>query len=457
MIQEIAAVKNKYLRYNFLVILLAVLCAHFIPVQAFWLRIVLVAFLLAGAGVGIFVIYSWFMALPLESVQQLTHTVAVLEERERAKKIQLTKIISAIGEAARKNKTYQIEGSYDDDLKPLCAALNQTLNSFHVFLLCEEEIKKDLHETVNKILVVVQAVEHGDLTQKIVSDRDDEIGQIFAALNNLTETLRKMVVEIRNVTVKLTAASSELAKISHQSTVTISQVANTITQISTSMAQISQNTQSADMAAQQTLSVARQGNEQIQKAIESIKTTKVTVDTSARIIRELGRQSSQIGEIITVITKIADQTNLLSLNAAIEAARAGELGRGFAVVADEVRKLAEGSAQSAGEISRLISEVQNETAKAVNAVEQGAQKVEDGVQVTLNAAKSFEEIADSSRQMAEQIQNISAATEETAAGAEQASASSQEQVGAVEEITAAIAGLNDVAKHLEGIVGKFKA
>lgn len=456
MTQEMLRLKKKYSGYSFCIALFFIFCAYLVPLQPFWLR-VLIAFVLAGGAAFVFyLIFSWSVTELDERIKNLSAAVSACEDQQREKRVQLEKIITAVKEATRKNGECQLEGTFTDEFKPLCEALNQTLNTFHVFYLSEEDIKNNLHEAVSKVLKVVKAVEQGDLTQKIISEREDEIGQIFAALNNLTESLRKMVAEIHQVTIKLSTSSSELAKVSQQSTLTISQVANTITQISTSMAQISQNTQAADTAAQQTLNVAQKGNDLIQKAIEGTKNTKLTVDTSAKIIRDLGQRSSQIGEIITVITKIADQTNLLSLNAAIEAARAGELGRGFAVVADEVRKLAEGSAQSAGEISRLISEVQNETAKAVQAIEQGAQKVEDSVQVTVNAANSFGEIAGSARNMAEQIQNISAATEETAAGAQQASASSQEQVGSVEEISSAITGLNDVATHLEEVIAKFK-
>jgi methyl-accepting chemotaxis protein len=364
--------------------------------------------------------------------------------------------MTVVKEAAGGNLNQRVDIKSGDDMEKLGLGLNQMIDSLSGLIAREEKIKSNMQVSIAKLLALVKAVEKGDLTQQITIDSNDEIGQIFKALNNLVGSLRQMVKELQQATNKVMVSSKELSTISHQSTSTISQVANTITQISSSLTQISQNAQAADTASQQTLTIANNGNESIRNAIEGTKNTKTTVDNSAQIIRELGRRSTQIGEIITVITKVADQTNLLSLNAAIEAARAGEFGRGFAVVADEVRKLAEGSAQSASEISRLISEVQSETKKAVLAVERGANEVEEGVKLTEESAKAFKDIADSAKNMAEQVQSIAAATEETAAGAEEASASSQQQVASIEEITTSTVGLNEVANQLQEVVAKFK-
>jgi len=198
---------------------------------------------------------------------------------------------------------------------------------------------------------------------------------------------------------------------------------------------------------------------------------------SAKAIRLLETRSGEIGRIVEMITTIADQTNLLSLNAAIEAARAGESGRGFAVVADEVRKLAEESAQAAEQISKLIQEVQSETSSAVEAIDEGTREVAVGAQVMNRAGEALQKIlqgvdetastsadiaavldsqADSASVLDKAIGDIAAVVEENAASAEETAAATEEQLASMQEIGSLTQELTNMAANLKKSVEAFK-
>jgi methyl-accepting chemotaxis protein len=202
-----------------------------------------------------------------------------------------------------------------------------------------------------------------------------------------------------------------------------------------------------------------------------------TVNDLAKVIKGLGDRSQEIGQIVEVITGIAQQTNLLALNAAIEAARAGEHGRGFAVVADEVRKLAEQSAESAQQITNLIGTIQADTSTAVNVMDSTIQEVSSGIGVVNTAGEAFNRIENLINTVAKQIQEVSAASqqmsvgamqvvkaideisdvsEKTAAGTQNVSAAAQEQLASMEEISASSSSLSKMATELQTLVSRFK-
>ena len=222
--------------------------------------------------------------------------------------------------------------------------------------------------------------------------------------------------------------------------------------------------------------VAEEGAGAVTQASEAMGAVRDSSLRATEAIRELGAKSGQIEGIVHTITGIAEQTNLLALNAAIEAARAGEQGRGFAVVAEEVRKLAEESQRAAASIGALVTEIQDETAKAVAVVEDGARRTEDGVATVEQARESFlqisvsvqdmngrvEEIAAAIRQIAassEQVQQdiaeVAAVAEESSASTEQVSASTQQTSASTQQIAASAQELARTAEELEQLVGQF--
>jgi len=301
---------------------------------------------------------------------------------------------------------------------------------------------------------VSQEIAQGNLSVEVKprSDRD-----IFAhSFQEMVYNLRSLVEEIRSSAARVADASKSFTSVTDQSTQTMSQLANGISQISKASTQVSQAAQTASLSAQQTLTSADSGKDALEKVVSKMSVIRSTAENMAGVIEELGERSGQVGEIVKVITRIADQTNLLSLNAAIEAARAGEAGRGFAVVADEVRKLAEDSANSAAKIANLITEIQEKTVKAVEMTMETNKEVKEGVIVTAESEKKFSEILQSAQSIANQVESIAAAAEETAASTEESSSASEEQVAGIEELSASAQNLLQTAEQLRELVTRFK-
>ncbi|MFY9427622.1 MAG: methyl-accepting chemotaxis protein, partial [bacterium] len=235
------------------------------------------------------------------------------------------------------------------------------------------------------------------------------------------------------------------------------------------------NTVASDSASAQER--AQAGSQMIGQTVDQIEVANSSIQDATGVIRDLGTRSEEIGNIVGVITAIAEQTNLLALNAAIEAARAGEQGRGFAVVADEVRKLAEQSADAAKQIGGLIKETQEDIDKAISVMGSGAKELASGTSQVQAVADSFQDILAAVRRVTERMQEVSAATEEIASGTERVvttieeiseiskgsavgtqnvGALTEEQTASMEEIAAAAQQLNQMAGDLERLLGRFK-
>lgn len=350
---------------------------------------------------------------------------------------------------------------------------------------------------LGRVQELMEQAETGDLTVRGDYRANDELGQLNRTFTNMMEGLRTVIQQVNGNAAGLAESSRQLAinaeganQATHEIAAAIQKVAagsetmmggaaesaRSMEEMAVGIQRIAENSsivsESSDLMAKQ----AQQGHEMIRKADHQMKLINSSVGNLSTVITQLNTRSQEIGHIVEVITDIASQTNLLALNAAIEAARAGEHGKGFAVVADEVRKLAEQSEQSAGKITALIQEIQNDTLRSVEAMKKGTQDVEEGMEVVQHAGTTFESIVDAARQVAEQIQEVSAATEELSAGSEQVTASvtdmsciakdsakstnqvasaAQEQLAVIEQIHNSVEALSAMAKDLDGAVRKF--
>ena len=310
----------------------------------------------------------------------------------------------------------------------------------------------------------------GDLTKRLDASGSDEIAQISRMFNLFIEKLHGIISLISSTSTQVAAASSQLHSTAEHIATGAEEVAaqaGTVAtageEMSATSGDIAQNCQMAAEGAQRASQAAQNGAVVVDSTVAVMGQIAAKVQESARTVESLGARSDQIGEIIGTIEDIADQTNLLALNAAIEAARAGEQGRGFAVVADEVRALAERTTRATREISEMIKAIQKETKGAVAVMEQGVHQVETG---TVEAARSGEALRDILQQIndvAMQVNQIATAAEEQTATTSEISSNmmqitevvQQTSQGASESATAA-AQLNGNAEELQRLVRQFK-
>jgi methyl-accepting chemotaxis protein len=310
----------------------------------------------------------------------------------------------------------------------------------------------------------------GDLTRRVPVGGKDEINVLAGWFNLFIEKLERSIQKVAQVTdkvasasVELSATSEEMAKGTEGLTGRMNQTASAVEEMNATVSEVAQNSGKAAAMAQETVQTAQQGRDVVSETIAGMQQISDAVSQSATIIATLGKSSDQIGEIVRVIEDIADQTNLLALNAAIEAARAGEQGRGFAVVADEVRKLAERTTKATKEIGDMIRQIQQDTRGAVSAMEEGTQKVTGGVTLVNKTGEALGTIVQRVTQTSEMIRQIalaseqqSVATQQIAGDLEHVAKVSKDTSSGVHESAKASQDLSLLATDLQTIVGGFK-
>ena len=324
---------------------------------------------------------------------------------------------------------------------------------------------------ITRIVGAIQRIAANDLTvEDLELTTQDEIGMAGAALNQMKGNLRTMIQSIAGTAEHVASASEEISSSATQQAQAAetqkeqaTQVATAMQEMSSTVVQVSENSNKAAEASRHAAETARQGGAIVEETLLKMRAIAESVGGTAKKVEELGRSSDQIGRIIGVIDGIADQTNLLALNAAIEAARAGEQGRGFAVVADEVRKLAERTTTATKEIAQMIQNIQDETKAAVSAMEQGTKQVEEGVSSTAKAGESLKEIIEMSERVGGMITHIATAATEQSSATEQVNNNMDQITRLVKESAVgaqqsakACQDLSGLALDLQKMVSEFK-
>jgi methyl-accepting chemotaxis protein len=274
---------------------------------------------------------------------------------------------------------------------------------------------------LNKALVAAQAIASGNLTQAIEVDGNDEATRLLKALAEMQASLRSTIEQIAGSATQLASASEELSAVTEeasrglqQQNNEIEQAATAVNEMTAAVEEVARNAVSTSEASQQSTQAAREGRDRVVDTVDAIQTMTHDVQNTSLMIEGLATQGRDIGKVLDVIRAIAEQTNLLALNAAIEAARAGEAGRGFAVVADEVRALAHRTAQSTQEIEKMVAGIQNGTGEAVQSMQQSNQRTQSTLEMARAAGVALEQISESIHRINERNLVIASASEEQA-------------------------------------------
>ncbi len=317
---------------------------------------------------------------------------------------------------------------------------------------------------------VAKRLADGDLTVDVKVDSKDETGQLMEAMQTMVHSLRDMITSTVDISTGIASASNQLQSTAQQIATGAEEVAaqtSTVATASEEMAatssDIARNCTMAADASQQSANSAHAGATVVQETITGMNIIAEKVRQTSTTIEALGARSEQIGYIVGTIEDIADQTNLLALNAAIEAARAGEQGRGFAVVADEVRALAERTTKATKEIGTMIKAIQNETKVAVKAMEEGVIEVEKGAASSQKSGQALDEILERIGEVSIQVSQIATASEEQTATTNEVTANVHQITDVVhqtakgaDETADAAAQLAKQAEDLQNLVRRFR-
>ena len=316
---------------------------------------------------------------------------------------------------------------------------------------------------------VAEVVASGNLTQAIEVQGSDEPARLLGALKSMQQSLRSTIQNISDSSTQLASASEELSAVTedstrglHQQNNEIEQAATAVNQMTSAVEEVARNAVSTSEASSESNRTAQHGREQVRQTVESISHLADDVTHTASEVEQLAGQVRDISKVLDVIRSIAEQTNLLALNAAIEAARAGEAGRGFAVVADEVRALAHRTQQSTREIEQMVSGIQQGTDKAVNAMQNSNTRARSTLDIAKAAGQALDEIAAAISQINERNLVIASASEEQAQVAREVDRnlvnirdlSMQSSAGA-NQTSAASQELSRLAVDLNALVARF--
>ncbi|GFZ80744.1 methyl-accepting chemotaxis protein TlpA [Compostibacillus humi] len=360
-------------------------------------------------------------------------------------------------------------------------------------------LAKSITKPIRTIMERMKVIGDGNLSaESLTIQSKDEIGEMAKAINQMQNNLKELVYQISAASNHIVSHSEELTHSANEVKSGSEQIATTMQELAsgsetqansasdlsarmnaltTDLSLVNESGEEMEHTSEEVIGLSNRGSQLMNHSREQMNNIDDTVKKAVNKVKELDSYSQSITKMVTVIKDVADQTNLLSLNASIEAARAGEYGKGFAVVAEEIRKLAEQSAQSVSEINDLVGRIQGGTLNVVKSLEDGYEEVQKGTVQIKETQETFDEInqsveemvqniqqitsrianiASNSKEMNNAIQEVAAVSEEASAGIEQTSASSQQISGSMEEVTVSSAQLVQLAEELNEAIRQFK-
>jgi methyl-accepting chemotaxis protein len=359
---------------------------------------------------------------------------------------------SVKGNSSARGNTKGFEGGYNEIVK----GINETLDA--------------IYDPINEAIDALEKIASGDLTVKISKKYSGDHEKIKDSINNVTHSLGKTLNDVSLAAVaaasaahQISSSTEEMAAGANEQSSQTTEVAGAVEEMTKTIFETTKNTTRAAEASKNAGTVALEGGKVVKETINGMIRISDVVKHSSQTVQALGKSSNEIGEIIQVIDDIADQTNLLALNAAIEAARAGEQGRGFAVVADEVRKLAERTSKATQEIASMIKQIQKDTDGAVKSMKLGTDEVEKGKILAEKAGQSLKEIIAGAENVADIVTQVAVASEEQSRTSEQITQNielinnvTQQNATGVRQIAHAAEELNLLTGNLQKLISGFK-
>jgi len=319
-------------------------------------------------------------------------------------------------------------------------------------------------EQIGRFSAEARRMAAGDLTARVPETTRDEMSLLVRSFNDMADAFAALIRKTREGADRVTQASQEMARsaseisvASQQEADAASSMAASVEQMTVGITHISSSADDAGNVATEAGRLSDEGAAVVTRVVSEVRGVADAVAQAAEVVEELGRHSDEISKIVGVIKEVADQTNLLALNAAIEAARAGEQGRGFAVVADEVRKLAERTAKSTQEITTMIEAIQRGTRSAVDSMKTGVERVEQGVGLTEEAGVSMQAIHRGAGQVTQAVTDISMALREQSSAATELAQRVEQIAQMAEETSASVADNAGTARHLEALAEELQA
>ncbi|MCU1772083.1 methyl-accepting chemotaxis protein [Pseudomonas sp. 13B_3.2_Bac1] len=323
-------------------------------------------------------------------------------------------------------------------------------------------VNRNLIDPIRKLIDYVTQLSRGRLAERVANDRQDELGNLAAAANTLRDFLAETFTQLQRSASDLDSASGELNAIAttmaggtNEQFNRTDQVATAMNEMSATAQEVARHAADAARAADDADQSAQQGEKVMQSTIHSITRMRGEIANTAEVIRRLEADSGRIGKVLEVIRGIAEQTNLLALNAAIEAARAGEAGRGFAVVADEVRNLAQRTAESIIEINQIIQNVQTGAVDAAQAIESGQTRSDESVEQVTQAGAMLERITHAVEAIRDMNRQIATAAEEQTSVAEDISRNLTEITSIASTNLNSVQRTESASQNLHGLSGQL--